>query len=272
MLNLFISKFGNKKNKKIMIIVQITDLHIYAKEKQNNYPINTAANLSKCVDKINNLVPRPDVVLATGDLVQSGSKPEYDRLKEILDLLEIPYFLIPGNHDDRHCLKSVFNDHEYLQNDGEFCHYVIENYPLRLIGLDSIEPGRVGGRICQKRSSWLRDRLSEAANTPTLLFLHHPPFTTGLPLFDEYGFQEVERLQAIVQENPQIVKVISGHLHRGMETNIGNSSVSVCPATAYIYSLALFGKDIYRTEEPPGYQIHFWSAADRRIISHSLYF
>ncbi len=255
-----------------MIIVQITDLHIYAKEEQKNYPINTAANLSKCIDKINNLLPRPDLVLATGDLVQSGSKAQYDRLKSILDLLEIPYFLIPGNHDDRTCLKAVFDDHQYLQNNGEFCHYVIENYPLRLIGLDSIEPGRVGGKICQKRYIWLRDRLEEAANTPTLLFLHHPPFTTGLPLFDEYGFQEVDTLQEIIKENPQIIKVISGHLHRGIETIIGNSSVSVCPATAYIYSLALLDKDIYRTEEPPGYHILLWNSDYKTIISNSLFF
>ena len=255
-----------------MIIVQITDLHIYAPEEQKNYPIDTAANLSKCIDKINNLVPRPDLVLATGDLVQSGSKAQYDRLKEILDLLEIPYFLIPGNHDNRTCLKAVFDNHKYLQTDDEFCHYVIEDYPLRLIALDSSEPGRVGGKMCQKRYAWLRDRLSFASNTPTLLFLHHPPFATGLPLFDDYGFSQVEQLQEIITRNPQIVKVISGHLHRAIETKIGNSSVSVCPATAYIYSLSLSGKDIYKTDEPPGYQVHLWSQANRTIISHNLFF
>ncbi|MGF1489903.1 MAG: phosphodiesterase [Prochloraceae cyanobacterium] len=255
-----------------MIIVQITDLHIYDRAEEKNYPIDTAANLSKCIDNINNLVPRPDLVLATGDLVQSGSKTQYDRLKEILDRLEIPFFLIPGNHDDRTCLRSVFDDHKYLQTEAEFCHYVIEDYPLRLIAIDSIEPGRVGGKICQKRYNWLLDRLAEAPHRPTLLFLHHPPFTTGLPLFDEYGFKQVEQLQEIITQNPQIVKVISGHLHRTLETKIGNSSVSVCPATAYIYSLSLFGKDVYKTNEPPGYQMHLWNREQKTMISNTLFF
>ncbi|MDJ0725232.1 MAG: phosphodiesterase [Prochloraceae cyanobacterium] len=254
-----------------MIIVQITDLHIYAPDKDKNYPIDTAANLIKCIERINNLVPRPDLVLATGDLVQSGNKDEYDRLKSILDLLEIPYFLIPGNHDDRNYLKAVFDDHKYLQNNEEFCHYVIEDYPLRLIGLDSIEPGKVGGKMCQKRYAWLSDRLSEAPDRPTLLFLHHPPFNTGFPE-REYEFAEVEKFQKIVVQNHQIVKIVSGHFHRGIETKIGNSSVSVCPSTAYTYSLSFLSHKVYRTEEPPGYQLHLWNSKNQTIISNPLFF
>ena len=91
---------------------------------------------------LNGLTPRPDVVLATGDLVERGEPEEYARLRAILDGLAMPLYVIPGNHDARGPLARAFGDRGYLPQDGGFLHYTVEDWPVRLIGLDTHVPGR----------------------------------------------------------------------------------------------------------------------------------
>ena len=99
--------------------------------------------------------PRPDIVLATGDLTERGSPHEYRRLRSILGRLEIPHFLIPGNHDDRESLRRAFRDHRYLRTFASHASFAIEAWPLRIIGLDSTTPGRGGGFVDDERLAWL---------------------------------------------------------------------------------------------------------------------
>ena len=64
------------------------------------------------------LNPRPDLVVATGDLVDAGSAAEYGHLRRLLAPLDLPLFLLPGNHDSRDELARAFPDHAYLPRDG----------------------------------------------------------------------------------------------------------------------------------------------------------
>jgi 3',5'-cyclic AMP phosphodiesterase CpdA len=128
-----------------MIVAQLTDTHIRAPGALAYRVVDTAAHLRRAVAHLLALRPRPDVVIATGDLVDVGSAEEYRHLRELLSPLPIPVYLIPGNHDDRAALRSVFADHGYLPADGEFLNYTVDSYPLRLIGLDTQVPGAGGG-------------------------------------------------------------------------------------------------------------------------------
>jgi len=82
-----------------------------------------------------------DAVLATGDLVDAGSRAEYELLKELLAPLRAPVYLLPGNHDDRDALRATFADHGYLRNHPRYCQYVIDSLPVRLIALDTVVQG-----------------------------------------------------------------------------------------------------------------------------------
>ena len=55
---------------------------------------------SAVVRRINALVPRPDLLLITGDLTDIGSPEEYAWLRELLAPLAMPMFVVPGNHDE----------------------------------------------------------------------------------------------------------------------------------------------------------------------------
>src|SRR5215475_15847366 len=101
-----------------MLIAQISDMHVKAPGELLFGRIDTPAFLARAVAHIEALDPRPDVVLATGDLVEAGKPEEYAHLKRLLAPLSMPVYLIAGNHDARDALRDVFVDHAYLPRTG----------------------------------------------------------------------------------------------------------------------------------------------------------
>ncbi len=254
-----------------MIIAQITDFHVSRPGDfidQNN---KTAEHLARAVDHINNLKPVPDVVLATGDLVNEGSIEEYERLRDLLLPLTAPFLMIPGNHDDRTNLRQVFPDHKYLGKDPGFIQYTIEDYPLRLVGLDTLIPGSPNGELCAERCQWLDDQLSEKPDTPTIVFLHHPPFRTGLWHMDSMGMEKPEEFAEVIARHGQVVRVICGHIHRPITTQFAGTVLTVAPGTAHQIDLCL--SDACRlavVHEPPCCLLHCWFP-DHGLITHTSY-
>ncbi len=59
---------------------------------------NSEALFRKAVEEVNKL--RPDFVLIAGDLVQDpGSEAQFQTTKSIADRMEMPYYVVAGNHD-----------------------------------------------------------------------------------------------------------------------------------------------------------------------------
>src|SRR5207248_4493935 len=73
-----------------------------------SHKFDTAAYLARAVAALNALVPRPDIAVATGDLVDHGAPEEYEHLCYLLEPLQMPVFVIPGNHDAREPLRQAF--------------------------------------------------------------------------------------------------------------------------------------------------------------------
>jgi len=90
-----------------MMIAQITDMHIKPQGVLAYGRLDTAPYLRRAVAHLLALKPRPDVVLATGDLVDGGLPEEYRRLHDLLAPLSMPVYLIPGNHDNRDALAAA---------------------------------------------------------------------------------------------------------------------------------------------------------------------
>lgn len=254
-----------------MLIAQISDMHVTAPGTPALAGADTVATLARCVDHINSLRPAPEVVLATGDLVHDGSAESYETLRELLAPLAMPVYLIPGNHDDRDNLRAAFPDHRYLPAEGEFLHYVVEDYPLRLIGLDTLVPGEDGGLICAARRAWLAEKLAAAPDRPTLIFMHHPPFATGLEKLDGMGCAEAEALGALVAGHPQVERVTCGHVHRPIQTRWHGTVASTAPSTTVQFALDLGPVEQVRMiSEPLACLLHLWRP-ERGLVSHLSY-
>lgn len=250
-----------------MLIAQITDFHIKIRGKLAYRVVDTAGCLERCVAQLQQLEPAPDIVLATGDLTDFGRPDEYVFLRELLAPLKMPIYLIPGNHDDRSAFREAFRDCAWMPG-GEFIEYALEGYPLRLIALDTVVPGQGGGALCEKRLSWLESKLAEAPTRPTLIFMHHPPFKTGIAHMDRIGLANADAFGRIVARNGQIKKIICGHLHRAIDTCWSSTSVSTCPSTAHQVALDLRpdGPSAF-VMEPPGFQLHLWN--DAQLVTHT---
>ena len=101
-----------------MLIAQISDTHILAKSSDEAVGVDRAENLQQCVAGINR--QGVDVVVHTGDMVHHGAAEQYSHLREILDGLEAPLYVIPGNRDRHDALRAAFDDAAYLPKSGEF--------------------------------------------------------------------------------------------------------------------------------------------------------
>lgn len=253
-----------------MIIAQISDLHVTARGSLVYDRFDTGGCLARCVRHILGLKPRPAVLLATGDLVSDGSAPQYAFLRELLAPLTMPVYLIPGNHDDRGALRAAFPDHEYLPGEGRPMHYAIEGFPIRMLALDTTVPGSVGGALDADQLAWLDARLAASPRHPTLVFMHHPPFRTGIPHMDKIGLEaaSAERLGAIVSRHRHVERITGGHVHRDIRARWNGVVASVCPSAAFQYNLDLAAEGLKPTDEPPAYQLHFWNGAE--LVTHTV--
>jgi len=253
-----------------MLIAQITDLHAGSRIEMPGYEVDTLARVAKAVTHLNGLDPAPHLVLATGDLTRDGTREEYEALKAAFAPLAMPLYLLPGNHDDRAMLRAVFAEHGYLPGDG-FLHYTIEDGPLRIIALDTHVPGENGGELCAERLAWFEATLGEAPEQPTLVAMHHPPFSTGLPEFDCIGLAGAEAMGEIVARHPQIETILCGHVHREITLRWQGTLVTVTPSAAYQYPLELRdGVGFHPVDEPPACRLCHWRP-EVGLVSHLSY-
>lgn len=252
-----------------MILCQISDLHIKPPGKLAYGVVDTATMLQRCVEQIHELPQRPDAVIATGDLVDGATLAEYQLLRELLAPLTMPLYLMPGNHDERGALRQAFADHAYLHTASPFIQYAIDDFPVRLVALDTVIPGQGGGTLCDQRLAWL-DQTLAASGKPTVVALHHPPFVTGIGHMDRVALDASAQLEQIIVRHSQVERVIAGHLHRPITVRFGGTVASTCPSPAHqvVLDLTVHGADGF-IMEPPAFQLHWWNG--ERLVTHTEY-
>jgi len=252
-----------------VLIAQISDLHVAPEDSYMRQFVDANELLRRAVEYLNTMTPRPDVVIATGDLTDHGTADEYVMLAEILGALEVPLFLIPGNHDEPDVLRSVMGTPPYVT--GPTFDYVVEDFPVRLVAIDSTTPGRHDGEVDAAQLLALDAILGEQPDRPTFGFLHHPPFETGIWWMDCIGLTGARDLEAIIRRHPQVHLVVAGHVHRPVSTVWGTTMLTTAPSTCHQTAVALHPDCPPRiTTEPPMLALHQWTGA--AFVSHATVF
>lgn len=253
-----------------MLIAHISDTHIVRGDKKAYGIADTAKNLTNCIEYINKLEPKVDIALVTGDVTNGGEYKGLAYAKTILDKLNCPYYVIPGNHDTRKGIWQVFKGKACPEKHKEFINYVIDDYEIRFIALDSTIPNKPGAEICSIRARWLDKQLSKNLDKPTIIFMHHPPVKCNILETNKDGFIGADLLGDIVKKYANIKAILCGHIHLQAHVNWKNTIVSVAPSTEMRLKLDLsMEKESQFYLDLPAFQLHYWTS-DKNLISYPL--
>jgi 3',5'-cyclic AMP phosphodiesterase CpdA len=250
-----------------MLIAHISDFHAVAEGELWRDQIDVNARLEAAVRHLNELDPRPDVVIATGDIAQNGRREEYEAATSILSCLRMPCYVVPGNHDDRDEMRRAFASGGYMPAEGSL-QYNIEDFPLRIIALDTLCPGSDRGELGEARTRWLALKLVEQLDRPTIVAMHHPPFRTGIRGLDEIRCFGIEGLAGAITANLNVEAILCGHVHRAVSVRWNGTFGCIAPSTGFQIALDFRENGpMSWTCEPPACLLHHWTE-ETGLVTH----
>jgi 3',5'-cyclic AMP phosphodiesterase CpdA len=253
-----------------VLIAQISDLHITPPGQLAYGRIDTTAALMRSIDTLNRMSPAPDLVVISGDIANSALPEEYERARTLLGALRIPFATIPGNHDRRIPMRSAFPDAAYGTQDGAL-NAMREVHGLDVLLIDSTVPGEAYGELDTATLTWLERTLAVSRTRPALLFLHHPPFRTGIVYSDAIGLRNSDALATLLRKYPRARLVAAGHMHRGAQTVFAGISATICPAGEQAVTLDFEPRwpEVFRIE-PPALHLHAWLPGEEfgSVVTH----
>ena len=252
-----------------ILVAQISDLHVKRPGQLAYRRVDTAAALSRCVDALNRFTPRPDLVIISGDLADTPAEEEYAHLQILLAPLQIPFVAIPGNHDDRAMLRTAFAQ-PYMRASGAL-NFAVKAGDLDILLLDSSVPGASHGHLDAGTLRWLADALAASPKRPALVFLHHPPFITGIGHMDVQNLRNAAELASLLRQHERVLLVAAGHVHRAALTNFAGIPATICPAPNHAVALDLEARlpPSFHVE-PPAFHLHVWFPGDGygQLVTH----
>lgn len=213
-------------------LIQITDTHILPPGEVLYGEVDTARHLKETVQSINRMRPLPDLVMITGDLAERGDKVGYQHFIDLIKPLKMPVFVLAGNHDNPSVMSEVFAATPYFPVSDSTFQYAIEDFPFRILALNSHADDTELPEFSDQRLVWLADQLDQS-DDPTLIAIHHPPMLTGIELIDMGGPEWYQGLKSIVAQHDHVKLLICGHCHTDLCGRIGPVPVYMAAATAH---------------------------------------
>ncbi len=170
----------------------ITDIHVGNNTGQQDL-INTVMDI--------NSNDQMSFILISGDITETGKNTDLELAKTILDGLNKPYYIIPGNHDTKWsqsgCTKfsQVFNSDKFIFNYNEICFIGMAQGPIMKMG---------DGHFSPEDLRWLDSTLAKIDNKKPLIFVTHYPLDNQI----DNWFTVLDRLKKY-----NTIAVLCGHGH-----------------------------------------------------------
>ncbi|MDR1090441.1 MAG: PQQ-binding-like beta-propeller repeat protein [Prevotella sp.] len=142
----------------------VTDLHITKDSLAYN-------DLKRTVEQINN-TPDISFVLVTGDITEEGDRASLYKAKNLLDKINVKYYIISGNHETKWS-ESGSTDFGHIFGSERF-KFQYKGYTF--LGFATGPVIRMmDGHVAPQDIVWLEEELSSAGpGTPIILVTHYP--------------------------------------------------------------------------------------------------
>jgi len=221
---------------------------------------------------VRDIVSRNDIafVVLTGDITELGTNTELELAKKILDSLDIPWYIIPGNHDTGWSesggvmFSTVFG----------YDKFSFEYNGIRFLGCASGPYVRMSdGHVPRDAVNWLDKELKTLTDGQPVIFLNHYPIDNSL----DNWYEITNRLK-----NYSTRAILCGHGHTNKAMNfegipgvMGRSNLRA-KATEGGYNIVDVKKDslIFTERKPVSKTEKSWTAVkieNRNIVKDSSY-
>jgi len=164
----------------------------------------------------------PDLIVASGDFTQIGTKEEFEQAREFLDKLTAPVFAVPGNHD----VPAVNIFRRFFDPYGLYRRYItpelepfLEMGGVALAGMRTSRRARLEwnwghGTISRSQLEDLDDRFAAASpDAVRVIVAHHPLLFPTEPMLQKT--KRVKRADHALETfaGLGVRLVLSGHFH-----------------------------------------------------------
>ena len=212
---------------KPILIIQITDFHLFADPMQTMMGISTEKSFLAVLEHAWRNQDGVALFLLTGDLAQEPSVTTYQRLGNHLNVLSVPCYCLPGNHDDPELIRQSLakgNIHYESQ-------VLLDGW--QIICLDSTVPLDPSGYLAPGQMDLLEAKLAEQPKRHALICLHHSPLPTGARWLDTMKLFNDESFFKLAGRYPQARGVVYGHIHQAMDVTHNGLRLLGCPSTCF---------------------------------------
>lgn len=232
-------------------ILQLTDFHVFCEPNCEIKGIPTRECFQDVVDFIVKNETSFDHVIVTGDHTHDEKPESYAAVQNILAPLGNRIWQVPGNHDERRVLRTVFSN--IPGTNDEFINFAFGSDEWLCVGLDTHVPGEVAGCIESKQIAWLREKLQASTAKNVALFCHHPPVDVNSIWMDEIGLSGRELLHDVISGDPRIRLICCGHVHHDFQSSYATAEIYATPSTGIQFDPN--GNTPNFSSEAPGYRV-----------------
>ena len=238
------------------LICQLSDIHFADDFEKLFNQINTAEQFKKTVNFCNNLNPQPDLYIISGDLIQD--KPEYYKnFINIANRFQRPYYLMMGNHDVRNHLQKIITNKNLIDANG-YVNFSLNDYPIKIICLDTVIDNMDEGEITLKTMKWLENELNKDLNKPAIIFMHQPPINIGSQIFDNIKCKNGEKFLQLTKKYKNIIRIVFGHVHCKFKKKIGSQKLLSCPSASFQIPISAQSTDDLQMDNSGYIQLFKW--------------
>lgn len=182
----------------------------------------------------------PDLIIASGDITQDATLPEFEQAKAFFAGLPAPVLSIPGNHD-----LPGMDLERFVSPFGRYKRYIAEDlnptFTSPLVHIEAINSARMllphwnwaNGSVSRRQCARLVAGFSAATAPWKMCVLHHPPMNSKDFPLEVALFNRARFLRVIKQQRVDLV--LAGHQHHAFvepEAGGGHTTLFVNASTA----------------------------------------